>query len=119
MTDRGIGRGDVIEAMQLCDVTAQCATHDQPHDELNALRAAFADIFEVRDPPQRAWIRAEIVIVRLRDQLPGGLPEPARVTVGANIFAMSQRKRKRGARVPERISRRFVRPTIRTTRPAS
>src|ERR1022692_3289701 len=45
--DRGVGSRDVVEAVQLLDVAAQSAAHDQPHDQLDALGTRFAHVLDV------------------------------------------------------------------------
>src|ERR1035438_3454844 len=44
---RGVGSRDVVEAVQLLDVAAQSAAHDQPHDQLDALGTRFAHVLDV------------------------------------------------------------------------
>src|SRR6266536_1612991 len=45
--DRGVGSRDMVEAVELLDVAAQSAAHDQPHDQLDALGARLAQILDV------------------------------------------------------------------------
>ena len=48
MPHRRVRRGHVIEAMDLFDLGIERAAHDEPHDELDAFRAGFAHVVDVR-----------------------------------------------------------------------
>src|SRR6516162_9587647 len=45
--DRGVRTGDVVEAVELLYLGAQCSAHDQPHDQLDALRTRLAHVFQM------------------------------------------------------------------------
>src|SRR5271170_2240082 len=57
--DRGVGARDMVEAVQLLDLGAHGAPHDQLHDQLDPLGARFADVLDVRHERQ---------VVRVADQ---------------------------------------------------
>src|SRR5215831_9794457 len=57
--DRGVGPGDVVEAVQLLDGRSHGAAHDQLHDQLDPLRARLAHVLDVRHQRQ---------VVRVADQ---------------------------------------------------
>src|SRR5690606_10308505 len=43
--ERGVRGGDVVEGVEILHLVAQRAAHDQPHDQLDAFRARFAQVF--------------------------------------------------------------------------
>src|SRR5215469_1417184 len=45
--DGGVGAWHVVEAVKLLGLRAEGAAHDQPHDQLDALRASLADELQV------------------------------------------------------------------------
>ena len=45
MPDRGVRRGDVIEAINLLHIVIERAAHDQPHDQFHALGPGLAHVF--------------------------------------------------------------------------
>src|SRR5215831_15765297 len=57
--DRGVGPGDVVEAVQLLDGGPHGAAHDQLHDQLDPLGARLAHVLDVRHQCQ---------VVRVADQ---------------------------------------------------
>ena len=59
MPDRGVGRRDVVEAVQLLDGRAHRAAHDQLHDQLDPLGARLPHVLDVRHERQ---------VVRVADQ---------------------------------------------------
>src|SRR5215813_1461998 len=50
--DRGVGPGDVVEAVQLFDGGPHGAAHDQLHDQLDPLGARLAHVLDVRHQRQ-------------------------------------------------------------------
>jgi hypothetical protein len=52
LPERRVGRRDMVEAVDLLDLLAQRAAHDQPHHQLDAFRTRFAQIFDVRHVAQ-------------------------------------------------------------------
>src|ERR1700733_15720878 len=59
VADRGVGSGDMVEAVQLVDLGAHGTAHDQLHDQLDSLGAGFAHVLDVRH---------ESEVVRVGDQ---------------------------------------------------
>src|ERR1019366_6109658 len=55
----GIGGRHVIKAMQHPHALVQRAAHDQPHDQLDALRARLAQILEMLDAHECLRIRTD------------------------------------------------------------
>src|ERR1700722_5380753 len=49
VSERRVRRGHVIETVDLLHVALESATRDQPHDELDGLRAGLANVFDKRN----------------------------------------------------------------------
>src|SRR5580704_5782082 len=54
--DRGVRSGHMVEAVEFLHLGAQGAAHDQPHDQLDALRTGLAHVVQVRQPSEAVRI---------------------------------------------------------------
>src|SRR3984957_15911620 len=61
VSERRVRRGHVIETVDLLHVVLERATRDQPHDELDGLRAGLANVFNERNPRISLRILHEVV----------------------------------------------------------
>ena len=63
----------MVEAVELLDLLAQGAAHDQPHDQLDALGARLAQVLDVRHLRQRVRVVDQLVEERVVEL---GVDEP-------------------------------------------